>query len=154
MGRNAYKVITSAWKAGRYTASDISPAIIRRTGFFGGDKVGWGEPQYGHGSRFQVHGSQLKKKLIQVFQPRTLNRERRTLIPYVVYDFRSIINAAELLPKIEPGRKKGPTIENVRPLSEGGEVCSVQKLAMSIYESISMMFSALNLSLLYCKKPH
>ena len=57
-----------------------------------------------HGSRFQVHGSQLNEKLIQGFQPRTLNRERRTLIPYVVYDFRSIMNAAELLPKIEPGR--------------------------------------------------
>ena len=51
---------------------------------------------------FQVPGSQLKEKLIQGFDPWTLNREPKTLIGYVVYDFRSIVNPDELLPKIEP----------------------------------------------------
>ena len=54
--------------------------------------------------RIRVFGSRLKEKRIQGFQPGTLNREPKTLIRHVVYELRSIVNPAELLPRIEPGR--------------------------------------------------
>jgi len=47
------------------------------------------------GSRFTVEGKTDSRFL-------TVNREPKTLIRYVVYDFRSIVNPIELLPKIEP----------------------------------------------------
>jgi len=48
-----------------------------------------------YGSRFTVEGKTDSRL-------RTVNPEPKTLIRYVVYDFRSIVNPDELLPKIEP----------------------------------------------------
>ena len=56
------------------------------------------DPKSWHGSRFTVEGK-IDSRL------RTVNPEPKTVIRYVVYDFRSIVNPDELLPKIEPCQK-------------------------------------------------
>ncbi len=77
------------------------------------------------GSRFTVEGKTDSRL-------RTVNPEPKTLIRYVVYDFRSIVNPDEMLPRIEPcqviacrlriswrtHRKKGPAPWGTGPLND------------------------------------